>query len=161
MQLEVWEIKNLQYFLDGQWTKGQFFLFEAKSLGLFKCISLLIKYYMFNEKWKELDCLTQRHTCSLDDWNCVRLWGGKALHCSKSSPHFTCSFFFLKILQSHSLLSFPHKDSIELCIGGSLIYCKLFNIMWRVGYQFAVNCIGLKQRTMCNVRPQCVHFHTF
>lgn len=27
-----------------------FFLFDPKSLGLFKCISPLIKYYMFNEK---------------------------------------------------------------------------------------------------------------
>lgn len=34
----------------GQWTKSQFFLSEAKSLGLFKRISPLIKYYMFNEK---------------------------------------------------------------------------------------------------------------
>lgn len=51
MQLEMKEI-NLQHFFqdNGQWTKGQFFLFEAKSLGLLKRISPLIKYYMFNEK---------------------------------------------------------------------------------------------------------------
>ena len=50
-QLEVKE-KNLQHFFRkmGNGQKANFFLFEAKSLGLFKCISLLIKYYMFNEK---------------------------------------------------------------------------------------------------------------
>lgn len=30
--------------------KANFFLFQTKSLGRFKCISLLIKYYIFNEK---------------------------------------------------------------------------------------------------------------
>lgn len=30
--------------------KRPIFPFEAESLGLFKCIHLLIKYYMFNEK---------------------------------------------------------------------------------------------------------------
>lgn len=30
--------------------KRPIFPFETESLGLFKCISLLIKYYMFNEK---------------------------------------------------------------------------------------------------------------
>lgn len=24
--------------------------------------------------WKQLNCLTQRHGCSLDEWNCVRPW---------------------------------------------------------------------------------------
>lgn len=51
MQLEVKE-KNLQHFFMkmGNGQKTNFLLFEAKSLGLFKCISPLIKYYMFNEK---------------------------------------------------------------------------------------------------------------
>lgn len=46
------ERKHLQHFFRkmGNGQKANFFLFEAKSLGLFKCISLLIKYYMFNEK---------------------------------------------------------------------------------------------------------------
>lgn len=34
----------------GNGQKANFFLFEAKSLGRFKCISPQIKYYMFNEK---------------------------------------------------------------------------------------------------------------
>lgn len=41
---------NMFFHGNGQWTKGQFFLFEAKSLGLFKSISPLIKYCMFKEK---------------------------------------------------------------------------------------------------------------
>lgn len=46
------ERKNLQHFFRkiGNGQKAIFFLFDPKSLGLFKCISPLIKYYMFNEK---------------------------------------------------------------------------------------------------------------
>lgn len=40
--------------------------------------------------WKQLDCLTQRHGCSLDERNCVWPWGGKKRHCCQNSPHLTC-----------------------------------------------------------------------
>lgn len=44
--------KNLERFFSkmGNGQKANFFLFEEKSLGLFKRISPLIKYDMFKEK---------------------------------------------------------------------------------------------------------------
>lgn len=40
----------------GNGQKANFFLFESKSLGLLKCISPLIKYYMFNEQYLFESC---------------------------------------------------------------------------------------------------------
>lgn len=50
MQLEVREKKSTALFGWAMDKRPIFPFFEAKSLDLFKCISPLIKYYMFNEK---------------------------------------------------------------------------------------------------------------
>lgn len=50
MQLEVKEKESTALFGWAMDKRTIFSFFEAKSLGLFKCISPLIKYYMFNEK---------------------------------------------------------------------------------------------------------------
>lgn len=57
MQLEVKEeIYHIFLRKMGSGQKTNFFLFESKSLVPFKCISLLIKYYMFNQQWLFENC---------------------------------------------------------------------------------------------------------
>lgn len=44
--------------------------------------------------WKQLDCLTRRHGCSLDEWNCTRPWRNKKKkkkrHCRQCPSCLTC-----------------------------------------------------------------------